>query len=593
MKRAAGADLNALMSRAEAAFARGAFAEAERCLSAIRPHAPRHLQVLHLSALVARRLGKAAEARRFFEQALTVDSRSPEVMSNYANLLNDEEESERALALYDRVLAIRPDFAAARLNKGAVLQKLGRHEEVLAHIAGMGPATAAAAAQIETIRGLSLLATERLDRAAEAFDLALEHQPKREKALVGRANVALQRGEAAAATLFRRALEVNPANREAALQLAEALEAEGDVTALAVMGRLVAAHPQWVEGQRVLARMRWEAGDREGHVAALEAELARSPGTAQLWFLLIDLLASTDQHGRAAEAASRARAACGNQPELLLLEASGLSEAGEWDAAAELFAKLEAAGRKGGVAQVRHCLRTGAWDEAAATVHGILADDPWSVQGWAYRSILWRLTGDSREEWLHGQPGLVSAARLNLSPGEIGGIAARLRSLHRTRAHPPGQSLRGGTQTRGRLFNRSEPEVARLREAVTAAVDAHWQALPPLDAGHPLLRHRDRRPRLDGSWSVRLTDSGFHVAHIHPHGVLSSASYLVVPEARDGEGWLEIGSRPHGLDLAVVPIAAIEPVPGGIALFPSTLFHGTRPFAAGERLTAAFDVVAG
>jgi hypothetical protein len=29
-----------------------------------------------------------------------------------------------------------------------------------------------------------------------------------------------------------------------------------------------------------------------------------------------------------------------------------------------------------------------------------------------------------------------------------------------------------------------------------------------------------------------------------------------------------------------------------MALFPSYLFHSTRPFGAGERLTAAFDVVA-
>jgi hypothetical protein len=34
----------------------------------------------------------------------------------------------------------------------------------------------------------------------------------------------------------------------------------------------------------------------------------------------------------------------------------------------------------------------------------------------------------------------------------------------------------------------------------------------------------------------------------------------------------------------------IQPRPGLLALFPSTLFHGTRPFRAGERLTAAFDV---
>jgi hypothetical protein len=41
------------------------------------------------------------------------------------------------------------------------------------------------------------------------------------------------------------------------------------------------------------------------------------------------------------------------------------------------------------------------------------------------------------------------------------------------------------------------------------------------------------------------------------------------------------------LDLA--PLKIVEPRAGGLILFPSYLYHGTRPFCAGERLTVAFD----
>ncbi|MBK9588986.1 MAG: hypothetical protein IPO50_10640 [Sphingomonadales bacterium] len=34
----------------------------------------------------------------------------------------------------------------------------------------------------------------------------------------------------------------------------------------------------------------------------------------------------------------------------------------------------------------------------------------------------------------------------------------------------------------------------------------------------------------------------------------------------------------------------IEPKPGRLVMFPSTMWHGTVPFDAGERLTVAFDV---
>ena len=92
---------------------------------------------------------------------------------------------------------------------------------------------------------------------------------------------------------------------------------------------------------------------------------------------------------------------------------------------------------------------------------------------------------------------------------------------------------------------------------------------------------------------MRLTGGGFHVAHFHPRGIVSSATYLAVPKTKEPyEGWLEIGGVPAGFDLPLEPLYRIEPVPGRLALFPSYMFHGTRPFAEGERLTAAFDVVA-
>ena len=92
---------------------------------------------------------------------------------------------------------------------------------------------------------------------------------------------------------------------------------------------------------------------------------------------------------------------------------------------------------------------------------------------------------------------------------------------------------------------------------------------------------------------MRLTSGGFHVAHFHTKGIVSSATYLVLPvPSAPMEGWLEVGGAPANLKLNVEPLHRVEPKQGLMALFPSYLFHGTRSFAAGERLTAAIDVVA-
>ena len=168
-------------------------------------------------------------------------------------------------------------------------------------------------------------------------------------------------------------------------------------------------------------------------------------------------------------------------------------------------------------------------------------------------------------------------------------------SMHRASAQPIGQSVRGGTQTPGQLFERSDPELALLTGALANVIRRVFADLPPTDPRHPLLKHRDMGIAFGPSWSVRFTESGHHAAHFHPGGIFSSACYLVVPESAansdDQAGWLEIGRPPPEVRLDVPPLATFEPKPGRLILFPSFLFHGTKPFSGGERLSAAFDLV--
>jgi hypothetical protein len=96
----------------------------------------------------------------------------------------------------------------------------------------------------------------------------------------------------------------------------------------------------------------------------------------------------------------------------------------------------------------------------------------------------------------------------------------------------------------------------------------------------------------EGAWSVRLGSQGFHVVHTHPLGWISSAFYVALPETmgKGQAGWLQLGAPPPDLRLDLAPYCMIEPKPGRLALFPSTMWHGTVPFDDGERLTIAFDM---
>ena len=90
---------------------------------------------------------------------------------------------------------------------------------------------------------------------------------------------------------------------------------------------------------------------------------------------------------------------------------------------------------------------------------------------------------------------------------------------------------------------------------------------------------------------MRLLDEGFHASHHHPQGWFSAVFYVTVPDSlARTDGQLALGAGPPELGLEVEPLQMIEPKPGRLVIFPSTMWHGTIPFSNGERMTIAFDM---
>jgi tetratricopeptide (TPR) repeat protein len=394
--------------------------------------------------------------------------------------------------------------------------------------------------------------------------------------------------------LFRSAQRLAPYDREVLLGLAAAIEEDvGPQAAIAALEQLVTTYAGWKAGLEALMRLRWQCGDRGHFTADYERALAADPRNLGLWSSLIIALTQGDQYALALDAVLRGRQQAG--PHLIFdaNEAVCRAELGQTEAADRLFARFAAMDDwTVRVRHVRHLLRTGRPAEAAALAETMLGT-PAADAFWPYLSIAWRQLDDPRWEWLEGDERFVGIYDLELP--SLDALAARLRALHRTTHQPLEQSVRGGTQTQGTLFSRIELEIRALRSAVVEAVDAHIAQLPPPRPDHPLLRmKRGERVRFSGSWSVRLTGGGHHANHIHPAGWFSSALYVALPEPAMGgpgqAGWLTLGEPQAELGIDLPPIRRIEPRPGRLVLFPSTLWHGTLPFEAGERLTVAFDV---
>jgi tetratricopeptide (TPR) repeat protein len=429
--------------------------------------------------------------------------------------------------------------------------------------------------------------------AATAFAHAARLAPHDPKPAHGVAQASLEAGRAAAA-LFERAQRLAPSDATILLGRAAALLAENRAAeAIAMLDAIVAANPVWLDGQRTLAQLRWMMGETSGFATGYARALMADTRQPLLWGGLIDVLIHVEQWEQAERMVSEARAALGDRSAYALPAAICAAELGSPTAEA-LFSVLDWGNPAVLEHRARHLLRTGRAD-AASTLLGSALERPGAERLWPYASLAWRLTGDPRAEWLEGDPALISVVDLDMRDA-LPALAERLRGLHRAKRDPLGQSVRGGTQTDGPLFAHEAAEIREFRRRVVEAVDAHLLQLGKADAKHPTRRHLGRRWRFAGSWSVRLTGEGHHAPHVHPLGWMSSACYVALPPTElmgaPPAGWLQLGAPPPSLNLPLKPLHQIEPRPGRLVLFPSTMWHGTVPIAAGERLTIAFDVAA-
>ena len=501
-------------------------------------------------------------------------------------------DAARFEALRRHLTAVPADGAAA-FELAKIASRTGREADALPLVEGAASRIPNSPA-LHQFAGSLARSLDRHDRAASAFAEAARLAPSDAKIAYGHALVALESGLPSAA-LFERGLALAPLDGSLLLGHAAARLAEGRMDlAIAELDTVLADHPGWFGGHERLAQLRWMAGDRDGFVRSLDRALADTPGDPGLWRTLLVILAQAGLNQRLLDEVARARAFAGQDGLFDVMEATALSELGRHDLADALFVRLAGTADPAlDVRRVRHLLRTGRADEAALVAERHVGT-PQETQFWPYLGTAWRLTGDARAAWLEGDPRLIAQIDLADRLPALDRLADRLRELHAARVYYFEQSVRGGTQTDGPLFSRLDPEIRALRAACVGAVEAYIAQLPP-PSPHPMLRvPRDRPVRFSGSWSVRLEATGRHDNHVHPQGWISSAFYVALPTAEErgaGQaGWLTLGQPPAELGIDLPPLRVVEPKPGRLVLFPSTKWHGTVPFARGERLTVAFDV---
>ena len=588
----------------DAAAAEAAFQQALR----LRPEHPAALQLL---GGLARKRGDEAGAEALLRRSLAADATQAHVWNNLGNLLLAGARTDEALASYERAIQLQPPYADAHYNRARALHQLARLPEAAASLnqaLALTPQPTVAMLQLQAqIEG----DLGHVDSALNTLERALTAAPDHPGLLHNRA-VLLQRchRHAEALTLHERAAALGLDAADAHYNRGNTLQSLGrHGDALAAYRHALTRNAAHALALYDLARLRWRLGD-EDFDTELRAAQARDGAAPGLAGMHAHLLWRAERPADAAQAYRRALDA--------LPQAAGLHDGlalclvrmGDVDAGLTAHARAVALAPEDGELHAHHAaslLVAGRPEAALAAAEAACMRAPHHQHAQALRALAWRLLGDPRAAWADAPQRLIQAYDLEAPPGFASmaafntALAAALLRLHADRQAPIDQTLRGGTQTLGNIFDQGHPLVDALKARIAQAVHRYVDDLPE-DDGHPFLARRAQAAqgwRYTDSWSSRLRSRGFHTDHVHPHGWLSSAYYVSVPpacaDAQARQGWLRFG-RPDlplpGVDLDSLVQREVQPVAGRLALFPSMAWHGTRPFEdEADRLTIAFDVM--
>jgi len=590
------------LQRAAGLLQAGRFAEAVAMLDRLLGDAPEQPDALMLRAMARSRSGDDGGAVSDFEAA---GQRHPQPQAVHNNLGNHHQRAGRldaAIAAYREALRIAPGFADARLNLALTLSQgddveAGRTaiEEILAQFPD----------HVSLLNALGNLERRagNYDAARLAFDSAIATDPQAVLPLINRGALRREAGELEASCAdLRKACDLAPELAEAHAQLGHSLRTCLDVTgAERAYRQALALAPDDPGYHTDLAGLLTEAGQGDGAFVTLRARIA-AHDEPRLNEVLARLLMRS---GRPDEARAAANAALAR-------------DAGAMRAAmvrSELC--LRAGDPPGALADARLAFRIcngSDWTARHVLAEALLVNEDWAgasdvlectapaahlQKHLALKSVAWRQMGDPRYASLCDYDRFARKLRIETPPGFDSldsfnaALAASIERLHADGAAPLEQTLFGGTQSAGRLWNSDDP-VIRALAAALEGLAARYLAELPDDPTHPFLGRNTGRARLAGAWSVRLKSGGGHVDHVHPAGWVSASYYVSVPESvMSGEraGWLRLGVP--GLPGLEIPAERyIRPEPGFAIVFPSFLWHGVEPFESDDvRVTAPFDLL--
>lgn len=588
--------------QAQHAFQGGDLWTASRVCDDMIKQAPGHPDVLHLMALVSKRQGMIIDAEKHFRDSLRSKPRQPAVLSNLGNLYKQTKRYTEADEAYARALKLMPNLADAWYNRGLVAIEQGRWNTAIEYLEEAKKLGVSMNTELALIRAHR--ESGNLERAQSLADDLLARFPSDVRAISAVASTRRKSDPESALSLLNEELSrtIEPAVIHYEIGLIHSGQKDFD-KAVEHFEAALRENPTLIEAHRSLNEIFWQRED-DRFLQSYRDAIEQRPDSAPLYHNLAAALISSGDNRGAADVLVEALSRAGREQHLVHGLAVQKIRQGDHELAEQLlFEALQA--EPDNLRFLVDCanvdIQNERYDRAEGLLDKALQIHPYNQEVWAYKGIVWRLTGDERHEWLNDYDRLLKVYELPY-PASFDSLEAfmselseYLPTLHAATRQPLDQSVRNGTQTFEFLFDNPHPLVRDLRRGVESILSDYLAGMPR-DSKHPFYARLKQGTRFTGNWSIILHSGGYHTNHIHPYGWLSCCNYIAMPHLKQGRkkdrpGWIKFGETSLQLGKREEVARAIKPEPGNCVFFPSYFWHGTYAFESEEpRMTVPCDI---
>ncbi|MBL4782911.1 MAG: tetratricopeptide repeat protein [Porticoccaceae bacterium] len=580
--------------------------EAAQYFQQILKRLPNEPNALFLLGAAKRLQGQHSEAISLMKRSLVSHSNPAQVHNGLANAYKDIGENHQAIASYNNALKIQPKFAEALFNLGLLKHDEGALKAAVDHL------TAAIKIQPQNPtfhNAIGVIHQERgdLELAETAYKHALMLDNTYFKALHNLGALLRSQFKYKDAIVFlARAVRLEPQAIEPRYILANVYYELGNFAKADEEYRtVITLQPDFVDVHESLNRMYWEHGKKDLYGKSYKIGIKANPSSPELCEKHLRALINAGHSEEGLHHGAIYVDSFPQHPGILYQMARAQACAGHAGAATDTYRKAAARAPQDTsilIGTSQYLIQTGEYHAALNHLEAVEKHAPNDQEMWAYRGLCWRMLGDERYEWLNNFDALIKSTCIDTPAGYanlnefLAELKETLRQCHTAHHAPIDQTLRGGSQTHGTLFDRQDPIFNTLKEALRQVALGYIRGLPD-DKEHPLCKRKNENFDFSASWSVWLKEGGYHINHVHPLGWISSAFYVDVPKATEAsraacQGWIKFGESPLHIGKADKANRLIEPQAGLLALFPSFMWHGTVAYSENaDRITTPFDII--